>query len=42
MGTAAPVLSYFTMNYMRVGYIDAPSTQKGNGDVIREEDEQSA
>jgi len=42
MITAAPILSYFTTNYMGTGYFATSSTRALNGDVIREKAEQSA
>ncbi len=40
--TAAPVLTFFTTNYMGTGCVATPSTRAVNGGVIREKDEKSA
>ena len=39
---AAPVLTFFTTNYMGAGYVATPSTRAVNGGVIREKDQESA
>ena len=40
--TAAPVLSFFSTNYMDTGCVATPSTRAVNGGVMREKDEESA
>ena len=42
MITAAPVLTFFTTNYMGRGHVATPSTHAVNGGVIREKAEESA
>ena len=42
MTTEAPILIFFTTNYMGTGYFATSSTRALNGDVIREKAEQSA
>ena len=41
MTTAAPILIFFTTNYMGTGYVATPSTRAVNGGVIREKAEES-
>src|SRR5437660_12933117 len=42
MTTEAPILIFFTTNYMGTGYVATPSTRAVNGGVIREKPEESA
>ena len=42
MTTEAPILIFFTTNYMGTGYVATPSTRAVNGSVIREKPEESA
>ena len=42
MTTEAPILIFFTTNYMGTGYVATPSTRAVNGGVIREKPKESA
>ena len=42
MTTEAPILIFFTTNYMGTGYVATPATRAVNGGVIREKPEESA